>query len=245
MPRRRQIAVIIFVLLALAVFLTTIARNLGEMERRSLQLKETPVADSWVGVSFQIVSVNMAASEMTARVSIHLNGDLTKDLVTPSVDLKLFLNGIHGPQEFDLPRGRRINPITAVFALDGNPNHYPFDRYSSSLRVIVTKKTPARRSPPPSEQPSPSAAVPDESDEGFLTAAGQEGELLTIGSSINASTPGVKFEGEHVERPEQGIEGFNLNLRRADNVIVVSVLTMSSHTVDLRKQEVIGLSRSL
>ncbi len=38
--------------------------------------------------------------------------------------------------------------------------------------------------------------------------------------------PGVMFEGESVQRSNEGIEGFNLALRRADQVIAVSVLTM-------------------
>jgi hypothetical protein len=36
----------------------------------------------------------------------------------------------------------------------------------------------------------------------------------------------LKFEGKNVERPGQGIEGFNVVVLRADNVIVVSVFFM-------------------
>jgi hypothetical protein len=45
-------------------------------------------------------------------------------------------------------------------------------------------------------------------------------------SSIDASIPGLKFEGKSVERTEQGIRGFKLVVKRADNVIVVSILIM-------------------
>ena len=45
-------------------------------------------------------------------------------------------------------------------------------------------------------------------------------------SSINASVPGLKFDGQSVERPDNGLEGFKLSVRRADNVIIVSILIM-------------------
>jgi len=61
---------------------------------------------------------------------------------------------------------------------------------------------------------------------GLWVTAPQENESLPIVSSITASFPGMKFEGERVERPGQGIEGFNLVVRRADQVIVVSILIM-------------------
>src|SRR5258707_6934989 len=61
---------------------------------------------------------------------------------------------------------------------------------------------------------------------GFSMTAPRETEPLPIVSSFTASFPGMKFEGQRVERPGQGIEGFNLVVRRADQVIVVSILIM-------------------
>jgi len=49
---------------------------------------------------------------------------------------------------------------------------------------------------------------------------------LPIVSSIDASIPGLKFEGQSMERSAQGVHGFKLVVQRADNVIVVSILIM-------------------
>jgi hypothetical protein len=160
-------------------------------------------------------------------VSFRLSGDLAKDPVTPSVDLKFFVNGILGPQEIEFPRGKRINPVVVVFAVDGNMNHYPFDRYSSVIRIMVTKTIVVRRAKEAAGQSTPSGALPDGPADDFITETPEEGEPLPITSSIIASIPGFKFHGERVEHPEKGIEGFNLAVRRDDNVIVFSVLLMT------------------
>jgi hypothetical protein len=54
----------------------------------------------------------------------------------------------------------------------------------------------------------------------------ERNEPLPIASSLSASIPRLKFEGEQMESPEQRMEGFDLHVRRADNVIVVSVIVM-------------------
>jgi hypothetical protein len=214
------------VLLVGVLYSATLFRNMRESERRSLQLKETPVAADHVAVSVQVVSINPATSQMTARIGFRLNGDLAKDPVTPAVDLTLLLNQISGPQEIVFPRGRRINSIEAVFPLDGNANHYPFDRYGSSIRIMVTKKAIVVRRPTARmDETIPNTTLDDDAIGGLLVAAPQESEPLPIKSDITASIPGIKFEGKRVELA-QGMEGFDLVVRRADNVIVVSVLVM-------------------
>jgi Domain of unknown function (DUF4436) len=213
--------------LVMVMYSAVLLRNLHESERRSLQLKEAPLAGDYVGVSIRVVAVDLPKSEITALVSLRLNGDLAKDPVTPMLDLKLFLNGIRGPQEIEFPRGRRINPFEAVFPLEGNVNRYPSDRYGTSIWMMVTKR--ARSSKPPqtqAEEAEKKKNPPEETASGVLVAAPQESETLPIVSSINASAPGLKFEGQSVERPGKGLEGFKLFVRRADNVIIVSILTM-------------------
>ena len=130
---------IIFVASILVIYAATLIHNLNESQRRSLELKEAPSTGNEVDVSFQVISMNPVTSEMTTRVSFLLRGDIAKDPVTPSVDLKFFVNGILGPQEIDFPRGQRINPVMAVFAVDGNVNRYPLDQYKSLIRIMITK----------------------------------------------------------------------------------------------------------
>ena len=222
--KRLQIGLTVLVVVLYSV---TLLRNLHESERRSLQLKETPLAGDYVGVSIRVVAVDLSTSEITARVSVRLNGELAKDPVTPAIDLKLFLNGIRGPQEIEFPRGRRINPFEAVFPLDGNVNKYPSDSYDTSIWMMVTKR--ARSTKPPqtqTEEADKKQNPLEETASGVIVAAPQESVTLPIVSSINASVPGLKFEGQSVERPGNGLEGFKLFVRRADNVIIVSILIM-------------------
>jgi len=221
--RRVQIGLTILVV---AFYLAVLYRNLNESERRSLLLSETPIAGDYVSISIRVADVNLGTSELTARISFRLEGSLARDPVTPSVDLKLFLNDIRGSQEIDFPHGRRMNTIQATFSLDGNVNKYPFDTYNTSIRTIVTKGTRVVLSPLPKDKRDQITTAPSVAHSGLWVTAPQENESLPIVSSITASFPGMKFEGQRVERPGQGIEGFNLVVRRADQVIVVSILIM-------------------
>ena len=215
---------IAFVLSIAVIYTATLIRNSHESQRRSLQLKEEPATGNRIDISFQVIAIESASSEMTTRVTFRLSGDVAKDPVTPSEDLKFFVNGILGPQEIEFPQGKRINPVIVVFALDGNVNHYPFDRYSSSIRSMVTKGVHRIRGAV--EQSAPNPALAEEPTDDFVAETPQEGVPLAISSSISASIPGFKFDGARAERTEKGVAGFNLAIRRADNVIVFSVLIM-------------------
>ena len=221
---------IIFVASILVIYAATLIHNLNESQRRSLQLKEAPSTGHEVDVSFQVISMNPVSSEMTTRVSFLLRGDIAKDPVTPSVDLKFFVNGILGPQEIDFPRGQRINPVMAVFAVDGNMNRYPLDQYKSLIRIMVTKTIVDRQAHPAESQSTPDAPLIGETADGFVAAPSRGAEPLPISSSISASIPGFKFEGQRVENSDKGIEGFNIGIRRADNVIVFSFVLMTLMT---------------
>jgi hypothetical protein len=71
--------------------------------------------------------------------------------VTPAVNLKLLTNNVRGEQEFDFPKGQRMNRIEAVFPLNGELNRYPFDRYESTLWILML--------PLPRSQPFQSSRV--------------------------------------------------------------------------------------
>lgn len=179
-----------------------------------------------MSLSIRVADVNLGTSELAARISFRLQGSLARDPVTPAVDLKLFLNDIRGSQEIDFPAGRRMNTIRATFLLDGNVNKYPFDTYNTSIRTIVTKGTRVFLSPLPKDKRDQVTSPPSEAPSGPWVAAPQENESLPIVSSIAASFPGMKFEGQRVEHAGPGIEGFNVVVRRADQVIVVSIFIM-------------------
>lgn len=227
MTRRATRSQIGLTVLVIIIYVAVLLHNLHESERRSLQLNETPITGDYVGISIRIVEVNPTTSEMMARVTFSLDGSIAKDPATPAADLKLLLNEIRGPQEIDFPRGRRINPIEAFFSLDGNVNQYPFDRYETSIWIMVTQKARSSQPSRPLMGKADKKAVPlGEMVGGFVVAAPQESEPLPIVLSIAASIPGLKFKGQRVEHVGREINGFKLVVRRADNVIVVSILIM-------------------
>ena len=138
---------VLLILIVLAMYVGSLIYGYGERERRSLRLQEEVQDSDQVHLSVRIVEANPTASEITARLSFHLSGKIAKDAVTPAADVRIILNSAHGPQHFDFPKGRRINPILAVFSLDGNVNRYPIDRHRADIWVVMT--TPNRLSQSP------------------------------------------------------------------------------------------------
>lgn len=225
--RRLKINLTVLVMV-LAFYAAVLAHNLNESERRSLYLKGVPPAGDSVVISLRVVSVNPRTSDVTARLTFRLQGSIAKDPVVPAVPLSFFLNDIRGPQEIVWPRDRRVNPLEVSFSLDGNENKYPIDSYSSEIRMLVTRMDRAVHaghpvSPPQEDQNAP---PPADSDGGLVVTAAQEGERVPIALSIDASIPGLKFSGAQAGPGRSGFEGFDVAVRRADNVIVVSVLIM-------------------
>jgi Domain of unknown function (DUF4436) len=223
--KRWQIA---FGLLALAFYCAVFAHNLNESDRRSIDVKEVSSARDHVAVSMRVVGASPRTSDITARLSFRLQGSIARDPVTPAVDLTLFLNDIRGPQAIVWPRGRRINPIEASFSLTGNENRYPIDSYNSEIRLLVTRPGHAVRAEQPETPPGEGqkAGPATGNDGGLVLAAEDEGQLVPVAFSIAASIPGLKFEGRDAGPGKTGFVGFDLFMRRADNVIVVSVVIM-------------------
>jgi Domain of unknown function (DUF4436) len=81
--------------------------------------------------------VNPANQELTARLGFRLAGNIAQDEVTPATGMKLLINNVKGQQEFDFPQGKRMNRIEPVFPLDGNFNNYPFDRYETTMWLLI------------------------------------------------------------------------------------------------------------
>ncbi len=214
--------------MVMALYGAIIAYNLNESDRRSLYLKGVPPAGDNVAISLRVVSVDPRTSDVTARLTFRLQGSIAKDPVVPAVPLSFFLNDIRGPQEIVWPRDRRVNPLEASFSLNGNENKYPIDSYNSEIRMLVTRSDREVHSAHSVSAPPqvPNAAPPPESDGGLVVTAAQEDERVPIALSIDASIPGLKFSGARAGPARSGFEGFDLIVRRARNVIVVSVMIM-------------------
>ncbi|HTB47898.1 MAG TPA: DUF4436 family protein [Acetobacteraceae bacterium] len=208
------------------VYLLSLWVSLTESGRRSATLEVPPAGADYLYVDVNVVNVDLLRSEMTTRISFHVAGQLAEDELTPTSDLQLVVNTIKGQQQFDFAEGRRINPIEAVFPLDGNVNFYPFDRHKGILWIFVTI--------PGSQQPRPvETMVPEE----LATSPG-----LPIGKSslekrvqadtrttFTASIPGLTFRGSKSVQGAQslkGLTGIEVNLQRSLNVVLISMTTM-------------------
>jgi hypothetical protein len=123
----------------LLVYIVSVAIGGTEVRRRSLQLSGESGSADHVSVSVNVTGVSQVAQELTAQLSFRVAGKLALDEVTPAADLRLFVNNVRGEQEIDFERGRRMNPVEMVFPLNGNLNRYPFDRYWTTLSLLMVR----------------------------------------------------------------------------------------------------------
>jgi hypothetical protein len=215
---------LVFIIFVLFVYSFVLLRSLNEGSRRSLQLRDDTDAADHIVVSMLVTAVNPATHELTAQISIRPLGVLAQDEVTPSVNLKLLVNNVKGQQEFNFPKGQRINRIEAVFPLNGELNRYPFDRYDTTLWILMT--TPARKKQPPAKN-LPEPAEDQAIQEVVGTNTLQQNTAVPLSVNLSASTPGLKFDGSVSRQSSLKVTGIGLKIRRADSVISVSILLMT------------------
>jgi len=219
--RRLQTA---FVLALIALYLVVLVRGSTESTRRVLQLRDETPAQSRIAVSVLVTNVNPADQELTAQLGFRLTGDIARDEVTPANDLELLINNVRGQQEFDFPQGKRMNRIEAVFPLNGNFNNYPFDRYETTLWLLITIPptfNKAQVSKAPENQPQVDLHE-QQLAVGAVTL--QRSTPIPLSLVVSAAIPGIKFQGSVTRNENTQVTGIALNLRRADSLISLSVL---------------------
>ena len=228
----------LLVLSILVLYCVILLRNLDEGKRRSLQLRDDTDAADHVAMSVLVTGVNPATQELTAQIALRPQGALAQDEVTPAVDLKLLTNNVRSQQEFDFPKGKRMNRIEAVFPLNGELNKYPLDHYGTTLWLLMT--TPAKKLQPRSSKIPAASGVPEgpKTPESALGDASpveplavgatalQQSTTVPLTIALSASTPGIKFSGNVSRENSLKVTGIELQIRRADNVIAVSILLM-------------------
>ena len=210
----------------MAIYVAVVLRGLTESARRSLLLRdETDIADR-VFISVVVTDASPSAHELTAQLGFRLAGDVAKDDVTPAVDLKLLINNVRGQQEFDFPKGKRMNRIEAVFPLGGEVNKYPFDRYDTTVWLLMT--TPARDVQ--LQSPKLPANIPEITQQADELAVSSSALLrnapVALSVSLSASIPGIQFKGNVARGKIQEPTGIALHLARANSVIAVSLIVM-------------------
>jgi hypothetical protein len=222
----------LLVLSILAFYCAILLRNLDEGKRRSLRLRDDTDSTDHVVMSVLVTGVNPVTQELTAQIGFRPEGALAQDEVTPAVDLKLLTNNVRSQQEFEFPKGKRMSRIEAVFPLNGELNRYPLDHYDTTLWLLMT--TPARKAKPETSQISQSPQVSQGSEEeatqsdhlAVSATTLKQGTAVPLTIALSASTPGIKFNGNVSRESSLKVTGIELKIRRADNVIAVSIILM-------------------
>jgi hypothetical protein len=226
-------AIVLFAILL--VYIVSLVLGGTEVRRRSLQLTGESTSPDHVSVVIVVTGVNQLAQELTAQLSFRPAGGLALDPVTPAADLKLLVNNVGAEQEFTFERGRRMNPVEVVFPLNGNLNRYPFDRYRTTLSLLMVRPE-ANGEAPTSEDSRKVENGRGGRETPFGAVAVEKTLPVPLSVSLLAAIPGMKFSGR-IDRTESvQLKAIDLNVRRTNNVIMVSILisaTMIGFAVSL------------
>ena len=250
-PRLRTIltAIAIFAVYLLSIWLAT-----TEASRRSVSLEVPPQGADYLILDVSVVHVGLLRAEITTRISFHLAGQLAQDELTPATGLQLVLNTVRGQQQYDFAKGKRMNPIEAVFPLQGEVNLYPFDHHTGVLWFFVTipQGQQAGSTPKPTAKPTPKEPTKSLNPLGIFSSKKEKPKSvpkepepspsLPVGTmafqkrvqadtrvNFTASVSGLTFRGsKSVQSAEsqKGLTGIQVHLRRSTNVILISVTSM-------------------
>jgi Domain of unknown function (DUF4436) len=227
-PKSFWIVIIIF---ALAIYVCVVLLGLTESTRRSLLLRDETDAADRVFISIVVTNASPSAQELTAQLGFRLAGEIAKDDVTPAVDLKLLINDVRAQQEFDFRREKRMNRIEAIFPLNGDLNKYPFDRYDTTVWLLMT--TPAQDVQ--LQSPKLPASVPEFTHKADELAVSSTALLrnapVALSVSLSASIPGIRFRGNVSRGNIQEPTGIALHVTRQHSVISVSLIVMCMMSV--------------
>lgn len=225
LPWRR----IAFIFLIMFLYLGLLFYNLNESDRRSLKLNQNGQVADGIHVMVDVISVDFAHKQIKARIQMRLSGSVAKDEFTPAVNLRFLANTVQGQQRYEFLRGERLVPIEATFALAGEQNRYPFDKYEAAFAFLATRLGQvAKPLPPPVTKLNQNSEMDElalkENSEKLVGASDlAKYAPVPISLDMKASIPGLKFTGESARSDLKEITVIKLNLQRAQNVIAVSV----------------------
>jgi hypothetical protein len=217
------------VLMLVLAYVTVLWLGLTEEHRRSLDLANSPPAShDFVIINVKVTSIDTAHGLLTERIRLVPMGRFAIDKNTPSVNLKLFVNSVAGNQALTFPKGVRIAPIDSTSLLSGNPNEYPFDSYTTDIDLVVT--APAKRPVPYLPEEDLDANDGPLADKSFIVGTNDlsHSETVPISEYFTASIPGIKFTGATTQDDTLKLTHTGLTIRRANNVIAVSVMVMTT-----------------
>jgi len=214
------------VVAVILVYCTVLWMGLTEESRRSLTIvKSSATSNDFVIINVRVTSIDTTQRLLHERIRLIPMGRFAIDKTTPDSDLKLLINSASGKQAVVFPKGERIVPIEFNSLLSGNQNRYPFDRYTTDIELVVTAPAQKEAEPVPQENLDENA---DPSATTLIVGASDlnHSETIPIKENFIASIPGVKFEGAVTQNDTYKLMHTTIAMRRANNVIIVSVFVM-------------------
>jgi hypothetical protein len=218
----------VFVVLAvMGIYVTVLWLGMTEESRRSLTIiKSSASSADFVIINVRVTSIDTAQGLLHERIRLVPMGRFALDKTTPATDLRLLINSVSGKQTVVFPKGERIFPIEFNSLLSGNQNRYPFDSYATDIDLLVT--APAQKK----VETVPEENLEDNTDPLATTLIVgtsdlDRSETIPINETFTASIPGVKFNGTVNTDDTYKLMHTSISMRRAYNVIAVSLAVMT------------------
>jgi Domain of unknown function (DUF4436) len=223
---RNKIIRISVIIAMVLVYATVLWSGLTEEGRRSLRITRSPSSSAdFVMITVRVTSIDTVQGLLHERIRLVPKGRFAMDKNTPAVDLTLLLNSMSGKQSVVFPKGERIVPINSTTLLSGNPNRYPFDRYTSNIDLLVT--VPAQQSAVSMPEENPEDDADSNSSLIVGTSDLNHSETIPIQEDFTASISGVKFSGALNQDDTYKLMRTTIAMRRANNVILLSLIVMT------------------
>jgi hypothetical protein len=214
------------VIAVMLVYCTVLWMGLTEESRRAITIvKSSATNNDFVIANVRVTSIDTAQRLLHGRIRLIPMGRFAIDKTTPASDLKLLINSASGKQAVVFPKGERIIPIEFSSLLSGNQNRYPFDRYTTDIELVVTAPAEKEAEPVPEDNLDEGA---DPLATTLIVGASDldHSETIPIKENFIASIPGVKFQGAITQNDTYKLMHTTIAMRRANNVITVSVFVM-------------------
>jgi hypothetical protein len=214
------------VLAVILVYCTVLWMGLTEESRRALTIVQSSATDNdFVIANVRVTSIDTAQGLLHGRIRLIPMGRFAIDKTSPAANLTLLINSVSGKQSVVFPKNERIVAIDFSCVLSGNQNRYPFDHYSTDIELVVT--APAKKK----AQPLPEDTLDQNADPLATTLIVGANDLdnsepIPIKENFVASIPGIKFDGTVTENSTYKLMQTAVAMRRANNVITISLMVM-------------------
>jgi hypothetical protein len=218
---------VLVVLAVMGIYVSVLWLGMTEESRRSLTIiKSSASSADFVIINVRVTSIDTAQGLLHERIRLVPMGRFAIDKATPATDIKLLINSVSGKQTVVFPKGERIFPIEFNSLLSGNQNRYPFDSYVTDIDLLVTAPVQKKVETVPEEN------LEDNADPlGSTLIVGtsdlDHSETIPINETFTASIPGVRFNGTVNPDDTYKLMHTSIAIRRAYNVIAVSLAVMT------------------